>query len=232
MESAPRPSGRRLSGLGLTGAFAGCEAASTARRCAKRRVNLCGRGVRLALCKFKPPAFTAHDHPALRLVGNELGVKVQIAGPNSIDIPSFVAAIEQTAARKPAGMMVVGWDPSALVPPINKAVESGVPVVCVDADVPASKRLAFIGTDWYDLGVRQGEAMVKALAGRRGKVALLGLIEQAIDQQAFAGFRSIIEKAGLVAMEPQQDKGNQAEAGACRRRDHPGKSRPHWHGGI
>ena len=158
------------------------------------------------------PLFTAHDHPALRLVGQELGVKVTVAGPNTIDIPGFVAAIEQTMPRRPAGMMIVGWDPSALVPPINKAVEAGIPVVCVDADVPASKRLAFIGTDWYDLGVRQAEAMVKALAGRRGKVALLGLIEQEIDQKAFAGFRSVAEKAGLTCMEPQQDKGNQAEA--------------------
>ena len=49
-----------------------------------------------------------------------------------------------------------------------------MPVVCVDADVPGSKRLAFIGTDWYDLGVRQGEAMVRALRGRAGTVAMLG----------------------------------------------------------
>jgi len=158
------------------------------------------------------PLFTAHDHPALRLVGEELGVEVTIAGPNSIDIPGFVAAIEQTIARKPAGMMVVGWDPSALVTPINKAIESGIPVVCVDADVPASKRLAFIGTDWFDLGVRQAEAMVKAAGGRKGKVALLGLIEQKIDQDAFAGFRSVAEKAGLTCLDPQQDKGNQVEA--------------------
>jgi ABC-type sugar transport system substrate-binding protein len=158
------------------------------------------------------PLFTTHDHPALRLVGEELGVKVTVAGPNSIDIPSLVGAIEQTIARKPAGIMVVGWDPSALVAPINKAIESGISVVCVDADVPASKRLAFIGTDWYDLGVRQAEAMVKAAAGRKGKVALLGLIEQKIDQDAFAGFRSVAEKAGLVCMDPQQDKGNQVEA--------------------
>lgn len=158
------------------------------------------------------PLFTAHDHPALRLVGEELGVKTTVAGPNSIDIPAFVAAIEQTTARRPAGMMVVGWDPSALVSPINKAVESGIPVVCVDADVPASKRAAFIGTDWYDLGVRQAEAMVKAAGGRKGKVALLGLIEQKIDQDAFAGFRSVAERAGLTCMEPQQDKGNQVEA--------------------
>jgi len=158
------------------------------------------------------PLFTIHDHPALRLAGEELGVKVSIAGPSSIDIPGLVAAIEQTTARKPAGLMVVGWDPSALVPAINAAIAAGIPVVCVDADVPASKRLSFIGTDWFEIGVRQAEAMVKALAGRKGKVALLGLVEQEIDQKAFAGFRSIAEKAGLTCLDPQQDKGNTAEA--------------------
>jgi ribose transport system substrate-binding protein len=158
------------------------------------------------------PLFTMHDHPALRLAGEELGVKVSIAGPSSVDISGLVAAVEQTVARKPAGMMVVGWDPSALVPSINAALAAGIPVICVDADVPSSNRLSFIGSDWYDLGVRQAEAMVKALGGRRGKVALLGLIEQEIDQRAFAGFRSVAEKAGLICMDPQQDKGNTAEA--------------------
>lgn len=158
------------------------------------------------------PLFVSHDHPALRLAGQELGVRVTIAGPNNVDVPLLIAAIEQTTARRPAGMMVVGWDPSALVPAINKAVDAGVPVVCVDADVPASKRLAFIGTDWFDLGVRQAEAMVKALRGKQGKVALLGLIDQVIDQQAFEGFRSVLLKAGLTCLEPQHDKGSQAEA--------------------
>jgi ribose transport system substrate-binding protein len=158
------------------------------------------------------PLFMAADHPALFQIGEELGVKVNIAGPNSIDIPGLVAAVEQTVARRPAGIMVVGWDPSALVAPINKAVESGVPVICVDADVPASKRLAFVGTNWFDIGIEQAKAMIQALNGRKGKIALLGLIEQNIDQEAFAGFRSIAEKAGLEVMQPQQDRGNQAEA--------------------
>jgi len=158
------------------------------------------------------PLFTRHDLPALHLAAAELGVKASVAGPNSVDIPGLVAAVEQTTARKPAGMMVVGWDPSALVPSIDAAVAAGIPVVCVDADVSASRRIAFIGTDWFEIGVRQAEAMVKALSGRQGRVALLGLIEQEIDQKAFAGFRSIAEKAGLTCMEPQQDKGNIAEA--------------------
>lgn len=158
------------------------------------------------------PLFTAADHPALEQAGQELGVTVSKAGPNSIDIPGLVAAVEQTAARRPAGMMVVGWDPSALVRPINAAVDSGVPVICVDADVPASKRLSFVGTNWHDIGVQQAQVMLRTLGHRRGKVALLGLIEQTIDQEAFAGFRSVAVPAGLQVMEPQQDKGNQAEA--------------------
>jgi ABC-type sugar transport system substrate-binding protein len=158
------------------------------------------------------PLFVANDHPALEVAGKELGARVTIAGPDTVDIPGLVAAVEQTAARRPTGMMVVGWGAHALLPAINKAVDAGIPVVCVDADVPGSKRAAFVGTDWYDIGVKQAQAMLTALGGRRGKVALLGLIDQSIDLQAFDGFRSVAVKAGLTVMEPQHDKGNQAEA--------------------
>ncbi|MGH8017455.1 MAG: substrate-binding domain-containing protein [Opitutaceae bacterium] len=203
-------------GAAAVGALAGCEKASThapaAASAGRARPSYAHEEYVWLSAAANLPLFTRHDHPALHLAAGELGVKVSIAGPSSVDISGLVAAVEQTTARKPAGMMVVGWDPSALVPSINAAIAAGIPVVCVDADVPASRRLAFIGTDWFEIGVRQAEAMVKALGGRTGKVALLGLIEQEIDQKAFAGFRSIAEKAGLVCMEPQQDKGNTAEA--------------------
>lgn len=158
------------------------------------------------------PLFTSRDHPALQLAGEHYGVRVRIAGPNSVDIPGLITTIDQAVALKPAGIMVVGWDSSALVSPINRAVEAGVPVVCVDADVPASARISFIGTNWRELGIRQAEGMVRALGGRRGKVALIGLIDQQINLDAFAGFRSIAEPAGLTMLDPQHDRGNQVEA--------------------
>ena len=127
-------------------------------------------------------------------------------------MPTFVSMIETTIARRPAGMLISAWDPSVVIAPIAKAFEAQVPVVTVDVDAPTSKRLTFVGTNWFDLGVRQGEAMVKALAGKKGKIALLGLTEQYIDQQAFAGFRSVIEKTSLTVMEPQHDRGDSATA--------------------
>ncbi len=211
----------RLASLGTgaatLGALLGCEKPEAASDPAAsgdrvKRASQAGEEYVWLSANANLPLFTTHDHPALRLAGEELGVKVSLAGPSTVDIPGLVAAIEQTTARKPAGLMVVGWDPSALVPPINAAIAAGIPVVCVDADVPASRRLSFIGTDWFEIGVRQADAMVQALAGRKGKVALLGLIEQEIDQKAFAGFRSVAEKAGLICLDPQQDKGNTAEA--------------------
>ena len=48
------------------------------------------------------PLFVAHDHPALNQIGKELGVKVTIAGPSTVDIPGLVAAVEQATARKPS----------------------------------------------------------------------------------------------------------------------------------
>jgi hypothetical protein len=40
------------------------------------------------------PLFVAHDHPALRLIGETLAVKVTIAGPNRVDIRGLVEAGE------------------------------------------------------------------------------------------------------------------------------------------
>ncbi len=158
------------------------------------------------------PLFVEHDQKALAQAGRDLGVKTTVAGPSTNDIPALVAAIEQIAARRPAGMLVIGWAPTVLLGPINAAVEAGVPVVTVDGDVPGSKRCAFVGTDWVDLGAQVAKAMIKSLRGKRGKVARLGIVEQEVNEKAFRGFQMEAEKAGLVCLEPVMDRGNVAEA--------------------
>jgi ABC-type sugar transport system substrate-binding protein len=200
-----------VAGFGAVASISGCDTAGDD-GAARDTGDYSGEEYVWISANSNLPLFVAHDHPALKVAEGAFGVKTSIAGPDTIDIPGLIAAIEQAAARKPAGMMVVGWDPEAMIPIINQVIDDGIPVVCVDADVPKSKRLSFIGTNWYDLGVRQGEAMVKSLDGRKGKVALLGLIEQAIDQQAFDGFRSVAIPAGLDCMEPLQDEGKQSKA--------------------
>lgn len=125
-------------------------------------------------CQYQSlPLFVNNDYYGLDAAAKELGVTVEKIGPQKIDLPAFIAAIEQAIGKKPAGMMVVGWDPSLAVA-IDKAMAAGIPVVTVDADVPDSDRIAFVGTDWYDLGVEQAKAVAPFLKGKTGKAAMMG----------------------------------------------------------
>lgn len=161
------------------------------------------------------PLFVAHDHPALKRAAEDLGVQVKIQGTDTVDIPGLVNAVDTAAVTKPAGIMVIGWDPKALIPAIDNALKAGIPVVCLDADVPGSKRLTFVGTDWFNIGVNQGNAMLaglKAAGKSSGKIALMGLVALDNQQTGFRGFKSVMEPAGFTVMEPKEDKGNQEEA--------------------
>ena len=141
-------------------------------------------------CQYNSlPLFVNNDYIGLDLAAKELGVTVERIGPQKVDLPAFIASIEQEIAKKPAGMMVVGWDPSEQVA-IDKAVDAGIPVVCVDADVPHSKRLAFIGTDWYQLGVEQAKAVAPFLKGKKGKAVMIGIA---------AADNTVLAKAGYIS---------------------------------
>src|SRR5437870_334263 len=103
------------------------------------------------------------DHRlGMEAAGRELGVRAEFVGPADYDMTAMIATLEQTLARRPAGLLVVGFD-AALKPAIDHAVESGVPVITLDSDVPGSKRLCFIGTGNYAAGVAGAKALAEAI---------------------------------------------------------------------
>lgn len=138
------------------------------------------------------PMYINEDQVALKQFGKDVGVKVTIEGPKDYDIPGQALAIEAAIARKPAGIMVLGME-RGLIPAVNKAVEAGIPTITVDADLVDSKRIAFVGSNWYNIGVKQAEAMVKLIGGR-GKVAVMGIGQADNMEQGYEGFKSIISK--------------------------------------
>lgn len=140
------------------------------------------------------PLFVRTDYRGMKRVAEELGINVRIAGPTNIDLQAFIAAIDQVCAQKPAGVSVVGWDP-ALAASVDKCIELGVPTVVDDADLPNSKRLTFIGTDWYTIGQEQAKALVAAIPNG-GKVATLSILNADNMQKALAGFRDHLKTQG------------------------------------
>ena len=53
-------------------------------------------------------------------------------------------------------IVVGGWD-DALASEVDKCIDKKVPTVVTDGDLPMSKRLTYLGTNWYNLGYQHGQ---------------------------------------------------------------------------
>jgi ribose transport system substrate-binding protein len=135
-----------------------------------------------------------YDHKlGMKLAGQVLGVRTEYVGPAEYDMTAMITAFEQTLAKKNLkGVVVVGFE-DALIPIINKAVDSGIPVVTVDADLPGSKRIAFVGTGNYQAGY-EGGVKLASLIGNSGKVALMTKVGQSNLEERIRGYKESLDQ--------------------------------------
>ena len=101
----------------------------------------------------------------LEAAAQELGVDVVFTGENGSDALRQLDIFEQVVKKDPAGILVCPIDKDAMIEPINRAIESGIPVICIDSDAPESKRLTYFGTDNYRSGYLAGEIIGDKLGG-------------------------------------------------------------------
>lgn len=134
-----------------------------------------------------------YDHKmGMQKVGEELGVRTEYVGPAEYDMNAMIAAFEQAIAKKPNGIVVVGFEPS-LNPIVKKAMDAGIPVVTVDADLPDSERVAFVGTGNVNAG-RMGGDKLADLIGKKGKVAIMTKPGQSNLEERVAGYKESLAK--------------------------------------
>ena len=136
------------------------------------------------------------DHKVgMEMVAKDLGVKTEFTGPSDYDMNAVVAAVDQALAKDAKGIVIVGWEES-LIGAIDKAVESGVPVVTDDADLPDSKRLAFVGTSNYAAGVELGHWVSEQLGGS-GKVGMVGMPTLSNIRDRIEGLEGVFAEEGI-----------------------------------
>jgi len=134
-----------------------------------------------------------YDHKmGMEKVGEELGVTTEYVGPAEYDMNAMVAAFEEAIAKKPNGIVVVGFE-DTLNPIVQKALDAGIPVVTVDADLPDSARVAFVGTGNVNAGRVGGEKMAEIIGGK-GKVALMTKPGQSNLEERIQGYQESLGK--------------------------------------
>lgn len=138
------------------------------------------------------PFFNAARLGALK-AGEELDVKVNYTGPSQTKVKDQIDVMESLITKGVDGIALSAVDGDALAPVVNRAVEQGIPVITWDSDVAEDgNRLAFVGTDNYQAGVKAGIAFVHSV--KSGKYAVItGTLGANNLNQRIDGFESVLE---------------------------------------
>lgn len=156
------------------------------------------------------------DHKAgLDAAGEYLKVPTRFVGPAEYDMNAMISTMEEVIAQKPAGLLVVGFDP-VLKPSIDKAVDAGIPTVTLDGDVYDSKRQIFLGTGNVAAGQKGARTLIDAMGGE-GEIVIVTKVGQGNLEERIAGYKAEIEKTeGKVQlMEVLNDDSDSAKAAAA-----------------
>jgi ribose transport system substrate-binding protein len=91
---------------------------------------------------------------------------------------------------------------------IDAAIAAGIPVITVDSDSPASKRLLFIGTNNYQAGVMGGRIAAKQLSGK-GNVVVFTMPGQTNLAERLNGYKfAFSEHPGIKILDVVDIKGD------------------------
>src|SRR5579872_1213898 len=115
-------------------------------------------------------------------------VRAEFVGPDTYDPKAEQAEFQRVVKTKPSGILVAPANPELMRPDIDAAIAAGIPVLTMDGDSPASKRLFFIGTNNYQAGVMGAKVAVKEMHGK-GNVVVFTMPGQTNLEDRLRGYR-------------------------------------------
>jgi len=128
-------------------------------------------------------------------------------GPSTYDPAAERDAFRDVVAKKPDGILISVADPVLMKDDIDQAIASGIPVITIDSDAPASKRLFFIGTNNYQAGMTGGKRLAQELKGK-GNVAVFTMPSQTNLKERLRGYKDALEGTQIKLAEIIDIKGD------------------------
>lgn len=110
------------------------------------------------------------------------------------DVNKQIADIEDLLAKKVDAIVIDPQSPTALVPVIEKAYQSGIPVIIVNDTIETDQYTAFVSVDHFDFGRVGAEWLVDAMGGKGNLVILDGIAGMGVGVERYNGAMSVFEK--------------------------------------
>lgn len=103
---------------------------------------------------------------------NNFGLKIEYYLTNNLDEEEQLHTLKLLKNKKISGLIISPLLSESVKSAIDDIVDTGVPVVTINSDIPNSKRMCFVGQSMSSAGRVAGELMGEILNGN-GKVAII-----------------------------------------------------------
>jgi ribose transport system substrate-binding protein len=141
-----------------------------------------------------------------------LGVTGELVGPTDYAPNAELLMFRQIVEEHPAGICLSAGRPEIFQAEIDMAVAQGIPIICVDADVPNSKRVLYIGTDNVKAG-KESLKQMAALVPGNGSVVVITIPGQRNLDDRVAGVAEALKNFPAIKLTKiLDDKGNARSA--------------------
>lgn len=127
--------------------------------------------------------------------GKDLNVTIDWQGPASeTDYARQISIVEDFINRRVDGIVLAPSHGESLVPYVDRAMKSGIPVTIFDSGIKTENYVSYVATDNYKGGVVAAERMGEKLGGK-GKVAILGVKQGSVStDERENGFKETIAR--------------------------------------
>jgi ribose transport system substrate-binding protein len=141
-----------------------------------------------------------------------LGVKGELIGPTGYAPNAELLAFRQIVEEHPAGICLSAARPEIFQAAIDQAIAQGIPVICVDADAPNSKRVLYIGTDNFKAG-KESLKQMAALVPGNGSIVVITIPGQRNLDDRVAGVAEALKNFPAIKLTKiLDDKGDARSA--------------------
>jgi ribose transport system substrate-binding protein len=138
-------------------------------------------------------------------------VTAKVVGPSTYDPLGELDALQQAVRTNPKGILISVSDVGTLQRAIDTAIQNNIPLITMDSDAPATRRLYFIGTNNVEAGRLGGSRLIEKL--QKGNVAFFTIPGQPNLEDRLRGFKDAMgSQPGLKTAEIVDIKGDAATA--------------------
>jgi ribose transport system substrate-binding protein len=143
---------------------------------------------------------------------NSLGVKGELVGPTGYQPTAELGVLRSVIEENPAGICISAARPEIFQADIDNAIAKGIPVICVDSDVPRSKRVAYVGTDNFKAGKESMKRMAALVSGKSNIVVVSIEGQNNVDDRLAGAVDGLSNFPALKITKILDDKGDPRSA--------------------